>query len=72
MTPPTLTVEEQIEELRQLLETSTGSHREVVRPIVPVGVSRDPETGRTFSVGGPGPVTVVTFYISHLTEERLS
>jgi hypothetical protein len=65
MTRETLTTEEQVEELRRMLADSFCHHRTVVRPVVEVGETVDPGTGRRFAKGGPGPVTVVTFYITH-------
>lgn len=60
-----LTTAEQIEHLRGLLAESTNHWRTVVRPIVTTGFHVDPETGEKFADGGPGPITVVTFYITH-------
>jgi hypothetical protein len=63
---PELTIEEQVDELYKMLIYSAGHDRTVVRPITPIGEKVDPETGRRFVEHGPGPVTVVTFYIAHL------
>lgn len=62
-------LDSQLAELRQMLDAATGSWRTVVRPVVAVGVTIDPATGQRFRKHGPGPVTVVTFYISHRPEE---
>ena len=59
------TTEEQVEHLRHLLAGSYGHDHSVIRPSVPVGVDVDPVTGQKFTRFGPGPVTVVTFYIAH-------
>jgi hypothetical protein len=62
-----LTTEEQLAELRGMLEASTGHHRTVIRPNVQTGwteLKNGEWAGERCAVHGPGPVTIVTFYIS--------
>jgi hypothetical protein len=65
------TIDEHLAELRDMLNDSAGHHREVIRPVVPVGVRVSEETGRKFLHSDYGPVTVVTFYIAHLPADEL-
>lgn len=50
-----------------MLESASGHHRTVVRPIVQTGkttLAKGDWAGSMCATNGPGPVTVVTFYIS--------
>lgn len=63
MQPETLTTEEQIADLAARLKSATGHRRTVVRPDVAIGYEVR-AGGEMVARYGPGPVTVVTFYIS--------
>lgn len=56
------TTEEQLAELRAMLDSASGHRRTVVRPNVITGSER--MASGECAVSAPGPVTVVTFYIS--------
>ena len=62
-------IDEKTDELREMLRSSSGYNRTVERPTVIVGCKLT-ESGALLATHAPGPVTIVTFTISHFPDDE--
>jgi hypothetical protein len=62
-------IDGKVDELLEMLREASGYERIVTRPIVVVGC-KAAESGQLVAVHGPGPVTIVTFMISHSPDDE--